>query len=33
MKQINDQTSRLAYLTEKIAELKDSYNKSERLKE
>jgi len=33
MKQINDQTSRLAYLTEKIAELKDSYEKSERLKE
>ena len=33
MKQINDQTSRLAYLTEKIAELREGCARSERLKE
>lgn len=33
MKQINDQTSRLAYLTEKTAELRDNYEKSEKLKD
>eukprot|EP00347_Sterkiella_histriomuscorum_P015656 403356196 len=33
MKQINDQTSQLAYLNEKIAELRDQYDKSEKLKD
>lgn len=33
MKQINDQTSRLAYLNEKVADLKDQLQKAEKLKE
>lgn len=33
MKQINDQTSRLAYLNEKIGELREAQDKSEKLKE
>lgn len=33
MKQINDQTSQLAYLNEKIAELREQYDKSDKLKE
>jgi hypothetical protein len=32
MKQINDSTSRLTYLTEKISELKEAYEKAEKLK-
>lgn len=32
MKQINDSTSRLAYLNEKIGELKEAYDKAEKLK-
>ena len=32
MKQINDSTSRLAYLNEKILELKEAQDKAEKLK-
>ena len=33
MKQINDQTSRLAYLNEKITDLRDAQDKAEKLKQ
>lgn len=33
MKQINDSTARLTYLTERIAEIKDQLEKAEKLKE